>query len=82
MLSTRRYKVTVTHFVDENLLSIYDGYTYPSDRMIFICHGPETVYRYLVNVTRPYFTKEIPDYTYSETFELKDFYVRKYAQER
>src|SRR5699024_12651186 len=40
----------------------------------------ETVYRYLVNVTRPYFTKEIPDYTYSETFELKDFYVRKYAQ--
>lgn len=80
LLSTRRYKVTVTHFVDENLLSIYDGYTYPSDRMIFICHGPETVYRYLVNVTRPYFTKEIPDYTYSETFELKDFYVRKYAQ--
>ena len=80
LLSTRRYKVTVTHFVDENLLSIYDGYTYPSDRMIFICHGPETVYRYLVNVTRPYFTKEIPDYTYSETFELKDFYIRKYAQ--
>lgn len=80
LLSTRRYKVTVTHFVDEHLFSIYDGYTYPSDRMIFICHGPETVYRYLVNVTRPYFTKEIPDYTYSQTFELKDHYVQKYAQ--
>lgn len=79
LLSTRRYKVTVTHFVDEHLCSIYDGYTYPSDQMIFICHGPETVYRYLVNVTRPYFTKEIPDYTYSQTFDLKDYYVRKYA---
>ena len=79
LLSTRRYKVTVTHFVDEHLFSIYDGYTYPSDQMIFICHGPETVYRYLVNVTRPYFTKEIPDYTYSETFKLKDYYVQRYA---
>lgn len=79
LLSTRRYKVTVTHFVDEHLFSIYDGYTYPSDQMIFICHGPETVYKYLVNVTRPYFSKEIPDYAYSQTFELKDSYVRKYA---
>ena len=79
LLSTRRYTVTVTHFVDEHLFSIYDGYTYPSDQMIFICHGPETVYKYLVNVTRPYFSKEIRDYTYGQAFELKDSYVQKYA---
>ena len=80
LLALRKYKVLVTHFVDEYLFSVFDGYAYPTDRIILICHGPETVYRYLVNVTRPYFTKSIPEKKFSDTFELKDKFIRKYSQ--
>lgn len=80
VLSTRKYKVIVTHFVDEYLFSVFDGYTYPNNKLIFICHGPETIYRYLLNVTRPYFTKQIPEYQYENLFSLKDKFVKKYAE--
>ena len=80
LLSSRRYKTIVTHFVDEYLFSIFDGYVYPTDELIFICHGPETVYRYLENVTRPYFTKPIEKTNCEESFSLRDKYVKKYSQ--
>ena len=48
MLSKHQYKVIVTHFVDENLYPIYEGYVSKNEKMVFICHGPETVFSYLL----------------------------------
>ena len=79
ILSRKQYKVIVTHFVDEHLFSIFDGYI-NTEQLIFICHGPETVFRYLVNVTRPYFSPPIKDLENNEAFDLKEKYVNKYSQ--
>lgn len=80
ILSTHQYKVIVTHFVDEKLYPIFDGNIYNNQKLIFICHGPETVYRYLVNKTRPYFTAPFKEPIQNELFDLKDYYVKKYAK--
>ena len=79
LLSKHQYKVIVTHFVDENLYPIFDGYI-NNEKLIFICHGPETVFRYLVNVTRPYFTKELQYPIQDEVLNIKESYVKKYSQ--
>ena len=80
LLTKHQYSVIVTHFVDEYLFSIFDGNVYENQKLIFICHGPETVYRYLVNKVRPYFTKPQKEPIVNDTFDLKDFYVKKYSQ--
>lgn len=80
LLSKRQYKVIVSHFPDEHLLSVFDGYTYPTDRLVFVCHGAETIYRYVENVVRPYFTKPITKSSAEEIFARKDAYIRKYSQ--
>jgi len=79
LLSRHQYKVIIIHFVDENLYPILDGYI-NDEKLIFICHGPETVFRYLVNVTRKYFTKEIPYPIQNEYFDMKENYVKKYSE--
>ena len=79
LLERKQYKVVVTHFVDQHLLSVYDGYA--MDRqMVFICHGPETTYRILENAARPYFVKEHPDYSYDHAYDRMDQWVRRYAR--
>lgn len=80
LLSNHNYSVIITHFVDEFLFPIFDGYIYQNQRLIFICHGPETVYRYLVNKTRPYFTKPFKEPVDNPQFDIKDYYVRKYSK--
>lgn len=78
LLSRHQYKVIITHFVDENLYPIFDGYI-NNEKLIFICHGPETVFRYLRNVTRPYFTRPLDHYEQNDIFDLKEKYVKKYS---
>lgn len=78
LLERKQYKVVVTHFVDQHLMSIYDGYAM-NKQMVFICHGPETTYRILENVARPYFTKEKPGYSLDPSYVQKDLWVQKYA---
>ena len=52
LLSKKKYKVIVTHFVDENLYPIYNEFI-GNEKLIFICHGPETVFRYLNFIVYP-----------------------------
>lgn len=80
ILKIKKYKVIVTHFVDEYLYPIFDGNVYNNQKLIFICHGPETVYKYLVNKTRPYFTAPINEDEIKTLFHEKDYYVKKYSQ--
>ena len=79
LLSRRQYKVIVTHFVDEYLYPIFDGYI-SNEKLIFICHGPETVFRYLLNVTRPYFTKPLPYPTQNEVMDIKESWVKRFSK--
>ena len=79
LLSRHQYKVILTHFVDENLYPIFDGYI-SNEKLIFICHGPETVYRYLVNVTRPYFTKPMPYPMQNEAMDEKEEWVKRFSK--
>lgn len=79
LLSRHQYKVVIVHFVDENIYQILDGYI-NDERLIFICHGPETTFRILPNLCRQYFTKALPAVDKSETFDKKEAYVRKYSQ--
>lgn len=79
LLKKNQYRVLVTHFVDENLYSIFDGYA-NDKQLIFICHGPETTYRILTNVAKPYFKKDVPDFTSDDSFDEKDMWVKKYSQ--
>lgn len=79
LLSRHQYKVIVVHFVDEYLYPILEGYV-QYERMIFICHGPETTFRFLTNRCRQYFTKELPEIDQSPAFDRKEYYVKKFAQ--
>lgn len=79
LLCKKQYKVIVVHFVDENLYPILDGYVH-DERLIFICHGPETTFRILTNRCRPYFTKALPDVDNGEHFDRKEAYAKKFAQ--
>ena len=79
LLVRKQYKVIITHFVDESLYPIFDGFI-SSEKLIFICHGPETVYRYLVNVTRPYFTKPIPYPANDTGMNIKEKWVKIFSQ--
>ena len=80
LLDSRQYHVIVTHFVDENLMSIYDGYVYPPDQLIFICHGAESIYRYVENLVRPYFTRPVIRTNSAEVFDRRDAFIKKYSQ--
>ncbi len=79
LLDKNQYRVLVTHFVDENLYSIFDGYA-NDKQLIFVCHGPETTYRILSNVAKPYFEKDVPAYTSDKRFDEKDRWVKQYSQ--
>lgn len=80
LLDSEQYHVIVTHFVDENLMSIYDGYVYPPDQLIFICHGAESIYRYVENLVRPYFTRPVIRTNSAEVFDRRDAFIKKYSQ--
>ena len=79
LLVRHQFKTIVVHFVDEKLYSIFDGNIYNNEQLIFICHGPETVYRYLVDKTKPYFTKPLVYPMQCDKFDMLDYYVKKYA---
>ena len=81
LLSRHQYKVIVVHFVDEKLYPIFDGYI-QDERLIFICHGPETTFRFLTNRCRPYFTKELPEIDNNPYFDKKEAYAIKYAKKK
>ena len=78
LLSRKQYKVIVTHFVDVPLMQIYDGYV-TNEKLIFICHGPETTFRRLDNLCRPYFTAPILHEEDNPAFDEKERYIKKYA---
>ena len=80
LLNTRRHKCIVVHFMDEQLAAIFDEYLDDNDQMVFICHGPETTYRFLENLTRPYFTKPNVYPQHEALFERKDEFVKKYSK--
>lgn len=79
LLSKRQYKVIVVHFVTADLLQIFDGYVPENIKLIFICHGPETIYRRLLNIGRPYFSKPLDALNYEKEFRLRDECVARYA---
>lgn len=78
LLSRHQYKVIVVHFVDEYLYPILEGYV-QRERLIFICHGPETLFRYLPDKCRPYFSKKMSAIDKNQMFDKKEEYVRKFA---
>lgn len=80
MLTKHQYKVVVTHFVDEYLYPIFDGNIYENEKLIFICHGPETTHRLLTNKCRPYFTAPDKNAENNPIYDEKDFYIKKYAE--
>lgn len=80
LLLERHYPVILTHFVDEYLYPIYEGNVYENQKLIFICHGPEVVYKYLVNKTRYYFSEPINEDVINKRFKNKDIYVKRFAQ--
>lgn len=80
LLNTRGHKCIVVHFADEKMFAVLDKYLDDSDQILLICHGPETIYRYLLNVTRPYYAEPLPREEFEKLFDLKDQYVRRYSQ--
>ncbi len=79
-LSEKHYDVTVVHFVDMNLFPILDANIYDNQKLIFICHSPETLYRYLTRTTGTYFTVPEKSQYFDPRFDAHDEYVRKYAE--
>lgn len=79
ILQRHQYKTIVTHFVDEYLYPIFDGNVYNNENLIFICHGPETIHRYLVNKCRNYFTAPYKEPVQNEKFDKRDMYIKRYS---
>ncbi|MBR6917939.1 MAG: glycosyltransferase [Clostridia bacterium] len=79
LLSEKHYDVIVVHFVDVNLYPIFDADVYDNQKLIFICHSPETLYRYLTRTCGPYFTLPVKEQYFDPAFDKADAYVRKYA---
>ena len=75
LIKKRQYKVLVIHFVDENIFSVLDGFL-TTEKVIFICHGPETLFEVLPNKVRPYFTPPLPEI--SANSKQKE-YVTRYS---
>ena len=79
LLAKCQYKVIVVHFVTPELMQIFDGYVPSNVKLVFICHGPETIYRRLLNIGRPYFSKPLDEVDYEKEFRFRDRYVKKYS---
>lgn len=60
LILRKQYKTIIVHFVDEALFRILDE-CMTNERIIFICHGPETLFSMLHNKVRPYFTEPLPE---------------------
>lgn len=79
ILERKIAKVIVTHFVSEEYMQVFDGYI-QDEKLIFICHGPETLFEVLPDKVRPYFTKPVSlDLT---LFREKKRLVEKYARKK
>ena len=76
LIARKQYKVIITHFVDVDYYQIFDGYV-TDEQLMFICHGPETTFKLLPNVSRPYFSAPLPENA-GENSE-KEYYVKKYS---
>ena len=79
LLSETRYDVIIVHFVGPDLYPIFDGNVFGDQKLIFICHSPETPYRYLTVTCGPYFKLPVKEDYYNPEFDKTDAYVRKYA---
>ena len=77
LVSRKQYKVIVTHFAEEYHYRVYDGYA-TNEQLIFICHGPETVYNYLHNICAPYFTS--PEPHAEDIYPERTAYLIRYAK--
>lgn len=80
ILAGKTAKVVVVHFVSEEYMQIFDGYI-QDERLIFICHGPETTFDILMDKARPYFTKHICNEDYKKQFDGKRSLIKKYARQ-
>lgn len=79
ILEQKTAKAVVVHFVSEEYMQIFDGYV-QDEQLIFICHGPETLFEVLPNKVRPYFTKPLHENLY--LYASKKRYVQKYAKKK
>lgn len=79
LLRTNRYRTIVVHFLDENIASILDTYAL-RQRLIFICHGPETTFRMLPNLSRSYFSHALPAIDKGDHWDLREQFVRQFAR--
>lgn len=79
ILEKRICKVIVTHFVSEEHYQIFDGYI-RDEKLIFICHGPETIFEELPDKVKPYFTKPLRNNDLKYLYREKREYVKKYAK--
>ena len=79
LLSEKHYDVIVVHFVDRNLYPILDSEVYDNQKLIFICHSPETLYRYLTRTTGQYFKLPVKAEYFDPRFDESDAFVKKYA---
>lgn len=77
LLSKKQYKMIIVHFADVEYYQIFDGYI-SDEQLIFICHGPETTFKLLPNVSRPYFTAPLPENRGENP--VKEYYVKKYSR--
>lgn len=80
ILESRIAKVLIVHFVSEEYLQIFDGYI-RDERLIFICHGPETTFDILPDKARPYFTEHRNNEAYQPLFAQKRMLVKRYAMQ-
>ena len=79
ILSFKKYKTVLVHFVSEQLMQVFDSYI-STEQLIFICHGPEVLCEYLPNKVRPYFTQPIDKEFLVPQFKAKRKYLKKYSQ--
>lgn len=79
MLEKKIYKVIVTHFVCDEYYEVFDGYI-QDERLIFICHGPETIFDILPNISRHYFTRKIDNEDFKHLYKYQRNYIKKYAE--
>lgn len=76
LINRKQYRVILVHFAERMHYDIFDGYI-TDERLIFICHGPETIFPILPNVSRPYFSRPIENPSL-DTRKLQA--VQKYAR--
>lgn len=78
LLSKKRYKKIMFHFFDYNYGNILDSVDITKTKLYFYMHGAEILYRDYYKFAGNYFT-DIPEENYYESnFDIRDYYLNKY----